>query len=45
MYQLRFMRSESIQNDQQRLLQVCLERLEERDDLLFFDAAFVKAKK
>src|SRR5438552_3766781 len=42
--QLRFVRSESVQDDQQRLLQVRPERLEERDDFLFLDAAFVKAE-
>jgi hypothetical protein len=36
------MRPQAIPDDEQRLLQVGLERFEEVDDLLFLDTAFVQ---
>ena len=41
---LRFVRPESIENDQERLFQVSLERLEEFDDLFFLDASLVETE-
>jgi hypothetical protein len=38
------MRFQAVPDDQQRLLQMHTQRLEEFDDLLFLDAAFVKTK-
>src|SRR6476660_7451556 len=43
-HKFRSVRLESIPDNQQRLLQMHLERLEELDDLLLFDAPFVKAE-
>src|SRR5689334_1616792 len=40
--QLRFVCPEAIEDDQQRLFQMRLERLEKLDDLFFLDAAFVE---
>lgn len=44
-YQFRPVRLEAIPDNQQRLLEVGLERLEKLDDLFLLDAAFVETKK
>ena len=43
-YQSTSVSLQSIPGDQQRLRQLVFERLEEIDDLLFFDASFVQPK-